>query len=124
MFHVPKKNVIDATDNSSVIASASIDLINEFDVQTGTQVSSDNSTSRKTGKSVTVSCAVVTTQTTTFPKTYYVDFANGCTANGITRKGKLKIIFANCVTETGSTITVERESYYVNGNKIEGTIYK
>jgi len=119
-----KENVIDATDNSSVIASASIDLVNELDVQTGTQVSYDNSTSRKTGKSLTASCAVVTmqTQTTTFPKTYYVDFANGCTTNGITKKGKLKITFSNYVTETGSTMTVERENYYVNGNKVEGTI--
>ena len=115
---------IDTTDNSPIVASASIDLVNELDVETGTQVSYDNSTSRKTGKSLIASCAVVTmqTQTTTFPKTYYVDFANGCSANGITRKGKLTITFSNYVTETGSTMTVERENYYVNGNKVEGKI--
>ncbi len=114
-----------ATDNNSaVVASASIDLINELDVQTGNQVSFDNLTSRKTKKAVPTSCSTVTMDpvTTTFPKTYYVDFGVGCTTNNITRKGKLKITFSNNITETGSTMTVERINYYVNGNKAEGKI--
>ncbi|HEU4790064.1 MAG TPA: hypothetical protein VFS71_10285 [Flavobacterium sp.] len=119
-----KEDSLSATDNSSVAASASIDVINELDVQTGTQVSFDKLTAKKTGKSLTSSCATVTMdpQTSTFPKTFYVDFGTGCATNGITRKGKLKITFSNYITETNSTMTVERVDYYVNGNKVEGTI--
>lgn len=119
-----KEDSLSATDNSSVVASASIDVINELDVQTGTQVSFDKLTAKKTGKSLTSSCATVTMdpQTTTFPKTFYVDFGTGCVTNGITRKGKLKITFSNFITETNSIMTVERADYYVNGNKVEGTI--
>lgn len=119
-----KEDIAAAADTSPVAASASIELVNELDIQTGSQVSFDHSTSKKTGKSLTGSCAIITMdpQTTTFPKTFYVDFGSGCTTNSITRKGKLKITFSNFVTETGSTMTIERVNYYVNGNKVEGTI--
>jgi len=119
-----KEDSLSATDNTSVVASASIDVINELDVQTGTQVSFDKLTAKKTGKSLSNSCGTVTMDptTTTFPKTFYVDFGTGCVTNGITRKGKLKITFSNFISETNSTMTVERADYYVNGNKVEGTI--
>jgi hypothetical protein len=119
-----KEDSLSATDNSPVVASASIDAVNEMDIQTGTQVSFDKLTAKKSGKSLTSSCGSVTMDpTTTFPKTFYVDFGTtGCQTNGITRKGKLKITFSNYITETGSTMTVERIDYSVNGNKVEGTI--
>jgi hypothetical protein len=119
-----KEDTLAATDNSSVVASASIDLVNELDIKTGNEISFNNSTSKITGKSLTSSCAVVTMDpvTTTFPKTFYADFGTGCTTNGITRKGKLKITFSNYITESGSTMTIDRVNYYVNDNKVEGRI--
>ncbi len=60
--------------------------------------------------------------TDAFAKTFYVDYGTGCTSNNIIRKGKLKITFSNYITETGSTMTIERENYYVNGNKVEGKV--
>lgn len=119
-----KEDIAAAADTSPVAAAASIELVNELDIQTGSQVSFDHSTLKKTGKSLTSSCAIITMdpQTTTFPKIFYVDFESGCTTNNITRKGKLKITFSNFITETGSTMTIERLNYYVNGNKVEGTI--
>jgi hypothetical protein len=119
-----KEDVTAASDTTPVVASASIDVVNELDIQTGTQVSFEKLTSKLTGKSLTGSCAVITMdpQTTIFPKTFYVNFGDGCTTNSITRKGKLKITFSNYITETGSTMTVERISYSVNGNKVEGKI--
>ncbi|MBF4470347.1 MULTISPECIES: hypothetical protein [Flavobacterium] len=119
-----KEDSLAATDNSSVVASASIDLVNELDIKTGNQISFDKLTTKQTGKSLTASCAAVTMDpvTTTFPKTFYVDFGTGCTTNGITRKGKLKVTFSNYITQTGSTMTIERVDYYVNGNKAEGKI--
>lgn len=119
-----KEDSLTATDNSQVVASVSIDLINELDVKIGTEVSFEKLTARQTGKSVTPSCPTVTMDpvTSAFPKTFFVDFGTGCTTNGITRKGKLKITFSNYITETGSTMTIERDNYYVNGNKAEGKI--
>lgn len=119
-----KEDVIAASDTTPVMASVSIDVVNELDVQTGTQISFDKLTSKKTEKSLTGSCAVVTMdpQTTTFPKTFYVNFGEECITKGITRKGKLKITFSNYITITGSTMTIERVDYFVNGNKVEGKI--
>ena len=119
-----KEDSLTATDNSPIIASASIDLANELDIKIGTQISFEKLTAKKTAKTLTATCAVITLDpaTTTFPKTYNVDFGTGCTIDGIIRKGKLKIIFSNLITETGSTMSIERENYYVNGNKVEGKI--
>ena len=119
-----KEDSLIATDNSPIIASASIDLANELDIKIGTQISFEKLTAKKTGKFLTSSCAVITLDpaTTVFPKTYNVDFGTGCNIDGIIRKGKLKITFSNLITETGSTMVIERENYYVNGNKVEGKI--
>lgn len=119
-----KEDVIEAADNSPLVASSvSIDVANELDIQTGTEISSEQLTARRTGKSLTGSCGTVTIQeSANFPKTVYVDFGTGCTANGVVRKGKLKITFSNYITETNSVMTIERENYYVNGNKVEGKI--
>jgi hypothetical protein len=119
-----KEDIATATDTSPVATSVSIDLVNELDIQTGTQVSFEKLTSKQTGKSLTGSCAVVTMdpQTITFPKTFYVNFGDGCTTKSITRKGKLKITFSGLMTVAGSTMTVERLDYSVNGNKVEGKI--
>lgn len=119
-----KEDSLSATDSTPIVASASIDLANELDIQTGTQVSFDKLTAKQTGKSLTNSCATVVMdpQTSAFPKTFYVDFGTGCTVNSITRKGKLKITFSGYITETGSTMTIERINYYINDNKVEGKI--
>lgn len=119
-----KEDALGATDSTPIVASASIDLANELDIQTGIQVSYDKLTAKQTGKSLATTCAnvVMDPQTSTFPKTFYVDFGTGCTVNSIVRKGKLKITFSGNITETGSTMTVERVNYSINGNKIEGKI--
>lgn len=115
---------LEATDNSPLIASSSIDLVNELDIKTGNQLSFEKLTAKQTSKTLITSCAVITMNpvTSNYPKTFYVDFGTGCTTNGITRKGKLKITFSNYITQTGSNMTIERENYYVNGNKAEGKI--
>jgi hypothetical protein len=115
---------LEATDNSPLIASSNIDLVNELDIKTGNQLSFEKLTAKQTSKTLMTSCAVITMNpiTSNYPKTFYVDFGTGCTTNGITRKGKLKITFSNHITQTGSAMTIERENYYVNGNKAEGKI--
>ena len=112
------------TDPSAVAASAAIEAINLSDIQTGTQINYDNSGTLRAAKYTTSSCATISmeTPTTTFPKTYIVDYGTGCTLNNITRKGKIKITFSNYITETGSTMTIQRVNYYVNDKKVEGKI--
>jgi hypothetical protein len=119
-----KEDSLAATDNSPIVTSVSIDVVNELDIKMGTEISFEKLTSKKTAKTVTTSCAIITMNpvTSSFPKTYEVDFGSGCTVDGIIRKGKLKITFSNFITETGSTMLIEREDYYVNGNKVEGKI--
>jgi hypothetical protein len=119
-----KEEAVNATDNSPIVASASIDAVNGLDIQTGTDVAFKNLTGRKTEKSLTTSCSTVTMNpvTDTFPKTFYVDFGTNCITNGILRSGKLKITFSDYITNTNSTMTIERQDYYVNGNKVQGTI--
>jgi len=115
--------VVKPTDTSSVAASATIDLINELDIQTGNKLSKDYSTVAKmTASSTTCPTITLDPVTTSFPKTYYVDYGTGCTTNSITKKGKLKITFTNSIIVTGSKMTIERVGYYVNGNKVEGTL--
>jgi hypothetical protein len=120
-----KEDTLIATDNSQIVASASIDLINELDIKTGTEVSfEDNLTSKKTSTPPKNTCSTVTmvSESSSFPKTFEVDFGTGCTVNNIIRKGKLKVTFSNYIDEAGSTMTITRENYYVNGNKVEGKI--
>ena len=69
-------------------------------------------------------CATVTiTPLIGFPKNIAIDFSSGCTSpNGITRKGKIKIVLSDSVRKTGSTAVLTFDSYFVNGFKKEGII--
>lgn len=124
-----KDEVVNTTDTNTIVASATIDAINELDFKTGTQVTFDNSLSKSTNKSTVNSlvgaCANVTVDNLTpdvFPKVITIDFGTGCTTNNITRKGKLKVTLSGLVSTPNATMKIERENYYVNGLKVEGTM--
>ncbi len=58
----------------------------------------------------------------TFPKTVVVDFGTGITSSlGITRKGKITMVFSGKLITPGTTVTSTFTDYYVNGYKLEGT---
>ena len=123
-----KDEVVNATDTNTVVASATIDAINELDFKTGTQVTFENSLSKSTKSTVNSlvgACATITVDNLTpnvFPKVITIDFGTGCTANNITRKGKLKVTLSGLVSTPKATMKIERENYYVNGLKVEGTV--
>lgn len=107
------------TDTTAVGASISIDAANEMDVNTGLSVTNSSATS----KPAAAVCATITVSTGSYPKVYTVDYGTaGCTDNGLTRKGKLKLTLSGPVTTTGSKLTIERIDYSINGIKLEGTI--
>ena len=69
-------------------------------------------------------CATVTvTPLIGFPKNIAIDFGAGCTtSNGITHKGKIKIVLSDSVRKSGSTAVLTFDGYFVNGFKKEGVI--
>ncbi|EAZ81588.2 hypothetical protein [Algoriphagus machipongonensis] len=55
-------------------------------------------------------------------KTIIVDFGDGCVSpNGISRKGKIKLVYSGSLLIPGATIVTTFEGYEVNGYKVEGT---
>jgi hypothetical protein len=123
-----KDEAVNASDTNTVVASATIDAINELDFKTANQVSFENSlskTAKVTVNSLVGACAIINLDNLTpdvFPKVITIDFGTGCTTNNITRKGKLKVTLSGLVSTPQATMKIERENYYVNGLKVEGTI--
>lgn len=115
-------------DGEMVTTSMIADFTSELDFNSGIEIASNNSSfsSRTTGElSTFTSCATITVNNTTpgvFPKIFTVDFGTGCTQNGVTRSGILTITLSGYVMANGSTMTIERNNYYVNLKKIEGTV--
>jgi len=51
-----------------------------------------------------------------------IDFGTGCTGqDGRTRKGKIIVVLTGTYKDSGSSLNVTLEDYYVNDHKIEGT---
>jgi hypothetical protein len=115
-------------DSDMLKAAAVIDKSYESDFQTAAETANDNAalSSRPSDLSVSslTSCAVVTKTSTGlgFPMTFTVDFGTGCTVNGVTRKGMLTLTFSDFLLTSGSTLTIGRTNYFVDGYKIEGTV--
>ncbi|MHA7131927.1 hypothetical protein [Algoriphagus namhaensis] len=66
-------------------------------------------------------CSEAIIQVNESSKKITVDFGQGCTKNGITRKGKIEISYSGNVLFPGATIVTNFEGYEVNDLKIEGT---
>lgn len=114
-------------DRELVKASTMVDYSNEIDFQTGVDVTSDNAvySDRSPNTNIINSCPTITVNNTTpgvFPKIFTLDFGTGCINNGINRSGILTITVSNYVMNYGSTMTIERSNYYINGVKVEGTV--
>jgi hypothetical protein len=120
-----------AVDQELMKATAIVDFTNEIDFNAGVDISNENSSYSNRVSSNNVisslaSCASVSLNNTTpgvFPKVFTIDFGSGCTQNGITRSGSITITLTNYLMNSGSIMTIQRGSnYYVNGNKVEGTV--
>ncbi len=117
----------EATDQDLLQATAVIDYVNESDFQTSNDVANNNDSFRVqgpngAGQSI---CAdiTITTNNGGFPKVFTLDFGDGCTDNlGIERRGKLIITLTGMVLANGSTMTIERDNYFINDYKVEGAV--
>lgn len=109
------------SDTTAIGASASIEAANALDIQTGIELnSSKNIVTRMAAPAP--ACYTITAVQTTYPKIFTIDYGTGCTINQVTRKGILKVTFTAPILEKDSKMTIERMDYYINGNKVEGTI--
>ena len=119
---------VENVDNELVNAKSIADFTSELDFNSGLDIASSNSsfTNRATNELSTIpSCATVTVNNTTpgvFPKVFTINYGTECTQNGITRSGILTITLSNYIMNNGSTMTIERNNYFVNLRKIEGTV--
>lgn len=116
-----------AADRELITANATADFTSEADFNYGTDVAQNNASydSRLASPSSMLNCGSIQINNTNpgiFPKVFTVDFGAGCTFNGITRSGILTITLSDYLLNNGSVMTIERNNYYVNGNKIEGTV--
>ena len=122
------KQQTESVDSEMVSANMTADFTSELDFNAGIDIASNNSSySNKTinEASAIPTCATVNVNNTTpgvFPKIFTIDFGTGCTQNGITRSGIITITLSGYVMSNGSTMTIERNNYYVNLRKIEGTV--
>lgn len=68
-------------------------------------------------------CASVTFDTTSSPKSFTIDFGTtNCLCNDVNyRRGKIKVTYQGLYRDSGSTHTITFDNYYVNNNKIDGS---
>ena len=115
-------------DQQLLGASSEIDQTNEIDFKEGIDLTTSQSTyeSRSAEPTLANECLTITVDNPgigVFPKTYTLDYGDGCTFNGITRAGTLTITLTDYFMNAGSVMTIERgDDYFINGRKLEGTI--
>ena len=108
-----------AQDNA--IAESSYDDANDMADQAGKGVNLDLKLEQES--SLLSTCATVTRDTTTNPKTITIDFGTtNCTcSDGRVRRGKVLVSYTGKYREVGSHIEIGFDNYYVNDNHVEGT---
>ncbi len=72
---------------------------------------------------VMTSCATITFDTTSLPKTFTIDFGTvDCKCvDDIYRRGKIIVSWVNPYRDSGSTHTISFDNYFVNYNQLLGT---
>ena len=85
-------------------------------------ISTDASTS-STWLIPNTTCRTVTVSPSgnAFPKTVTIDYGTGCDEGGKLKKGKIIAVFSGKFKQTGTTINITFDNFYINGDKIEGT---
>jgi len=111
-------------DQQLLTASAIADYSTEADFQRGMESANDNGSMGRGGAEASIPepCATITVSGTEFPRTFTIDFGAGCNNNGVIRSGILTITLSGYLMENGTVMTIERDNYYINGYKIEGTL--
>lgn len=116
------------SDTEMIMASAVVDMNYEIDFSTGMDQSAQNGSyhsSVPADFSNPPACATINVETAPgggFPRTFTIDFGNGCEYNGISRSGSLRITLSDYFMSAGCEMLIERENYVVNDWAIEGSV--
>lgn len=74
------------------------------------------------GDEILTTCAVITIDTSTNPRTCVIDFGTGCVGNdGKNRAGKINVTFTGPYKQAGTVITITPDNYSVNSNVVSGS---
>jgi hypothetical protein len=124
-----KDEVETEVDKDIVTANFESDYFAENDIASGLEGAQNQNgyTARTTATTFSsLSCStiqLISGGPNNFPLKFKINFVAGCVnSNGITRSGSLIVELSDYVTTPGSTMKIERENYYVNTRKVEGTI--
>ncbi len=119
----------DAIEDTEMLeASAMIDMSYELDFSVGVDQSAQNDSYHPEippQPSMPSNCATITVETAPdggFPRTFTVDFGEGCEYNGFVRSGMLIITLSDYFMNPGCQLSIQRVNYEVNSWKIEGTV--
>jgi hypothetical protein len=116
------------SDTEMLVASAMVDMSYELDFSVGLEQAAQNDSyhpSIPPQGSTQQGCATITVVAAPdggFPRTFTVDFGDGCDENGFERSGKLIVTLSDYFMNQGCQMTVQRVNYVVNEWKIEGTV--
>lgn len=84
------------------------------------QNANNNGLARNAGSACPV-FYVTPADSSTFPKSILIDFGTACTdPNGRTRSGRLQALLSGPISDSGSVLQIEPDSFYVDGVHVEG----
>lgn len=122
-----KQTTEETTNTTPVEENNTVDAYYQDVFGTVNQVADEGNITGRTSQTQSI-CADITlspNDTISFPKTVTIDFgtATPCTSpDGTQRKGKIIAVFSDKLRKSGTTISVSFDNYYVNNNKVEGTM--
>lgn len=110
------------TDNFTEIIGLSLFDLSLFE-SSNPQISNGISVIEDNLNGAAVGCKTISVSPSgnVFPRTVTIDFGQGCTEGGKTRKGKMISVFTGKLKDVGSTVSTTYENFYVNDDRIEGT---
>ncbi|MCC7331681.1 MAG: hypothetical protein IT232_03640 [Flavobacteriales bacterium] len=111
------------TAQDNAIAQNAFDDIKKVVEEAADDEGKTSRTSYTFGTCASVTITPAWIDTTTWPKTMTIDFGtSNCTGNdGVNRRGKLIVTLSDNYRDSGSVLTVQPQSYYVNDHLVEGT---
>jgi hypothetical protein len=116
------ETISDTFSDLFLITSQDVSLF-DVPVTNGSSGLTTESTNASTWIVPNATCRTVTVNPTgnVFPKTVTIDYGTGCDDGGKLKKGKIIAVFSGKFKQTGTTINITFDNFYINGDKIEGT---
>ncbi len=122
-----KKDIVDNETNTALDNAVAQNFFDDMKKVVEEAADDEGKSTMKIGYSfgscATVSITPAWIDTTTWPKIMTIDFgtSNCLGSDGVNRRGKLVVTLTDRYRNTGSILTIQPQTYYVNDHLIEGT---